>query len=59
MHNSMIKLIEQLPVDSTSYISLSNLDAKPLVTMCSNELDTYLMDLDVDITGFLAGENQS
>ena len=51
--------MEQLPVDSTSYISLSNLDAKPLVTMCSNELDTYLMDLDVDITDFLAGENQS
>ncbi len=56
MRNSTIKLIEQLPVDSTSFISLSDLDAKPLVTVCSNEFDTYLWnDLDVD---FLAGENQ-
>ena len=58
MHNSIIKLIEQVPVDSTSYISLSDLDAKPLVTVCSNELDTYLNDLGDSMITFLSGENQ-
>ena len=57
MHNSTIKLMEQLPVDSTSFISLSDLDAKPLVTVCSNELDTYLKDLGVWPMDFLTGEN--
>ena len=55
----MIKLIKQLPVDSTSFISLSDLEAKPLVTVCSNELDTYLNGQGIDTMNFLSGENQS
>ena len=51
--------MEQLPVDSTSFISLSDLDAKPLVTVCSNALETYLNGLDIGTWEFLKGENQS
>ncbi len=55
MHNSMIKLIMQLPVDSTSFKSLADLDAKPLVTVCNNELDIYLNDLGVVTMEYLSG----
>ena len=56
MNNSVTKLIEQLPVDSTSSISLADLDVKPLVTVCNDELDTFLSNSVADNTmSYLSG----
>ncbi len=50
----------QMPVDSTSVRPLADLDAKPLVTVCNNELEKKFNDSGVDDTmEYLAGETQS